>query len=66
MKVVCFINDALKSYQEVPHDFLIRIYEGDNQLASEWIENFKSNASEYLDREIMTIEAYTEEVYVYI
>ena len=66
MKVVDFINRELQLYQEEPFDFLIRIYEGKSNIINAWIEYFKDQASKYLDREIVEIEAYSEEAYVYI
>ena len=65
-KVSEFIEEELKDYEEYKQDYMIYICENGIELANEWIEDFKNNASQYLDREIEKIEYYSEAVYVHI
>lgn len=65
-KVSEFIEEELEDYEEYKQDYMICICENGIELANEWIEDFKSNASQYLDREIEKIEYYSEVAYVHI
>lgn len=65
-KVSEFIEEELEDYEEYKQDFMIFIYENDIEVANTWIENFKEELSQYMDREIKKIEYGTESADVYI
>lgn len=64
-KVSEFIEEELEDYEEYKQDFMIFIYENDIEVDT-WIENFKEELSQYMDREIKKIEYGTESADVYI
>ena len=66
MLVAEFIEEELKSYEENKQDYMICICENDKKLDHEWIQDFKDNASQYMNKKIKKIEYYTESAYVYI
>ena len=66
MLVSDFIETELESYKENKQYYMIIICEDDKEIAHEWIQNFKDNASQYMDKRIKKIEYYTESAYVYI
>lgn len=65
-KVLDFIEDELKSYEEDEQDYMIYICENGIEIAHAWIEDFKEEIPQYMDRKIQKIEYYSEAAYVHI
>lgn len=65
-KISDFIEEELKDYEEYEQDYMIYICENGVEVAHAWIEDFKEEITQYMDRKIKKIEYYSEAAYVHI
>ena len=65
-KVSDFVEEELKSYEENKQEYIVCMFENGVEVANAYIQDFKEELPQYMEKEIKKIEYYSESAYVHI
>lgn len=65
-KVFQVIEEELENYERYNQDVMIYICENGIEVANTWVEDFKKEFPQYMDRDIKEMECYSEATYIHI